>query len=132
MYSEMICYDNIGNIYGQNIISYYADLDGNAVKKTPITNPYDFDEYVEWKGNYHKFDSAVYSDRLYQWDTKKYNKCYQEIFKKSGQIFNGKNPDGINKFLNMYFDKDVRLTAIMRGCNISSGFPYWIFFYREL
>lgn len=110
----------------------YKDLEGKAVRKTPITNPYDFDDYVEWKGNYRQFDSAVYSDRLYQWNTEKYKKCYEQVFKNNGQRFDSKNVSGIRKFLSMYFDKEIELTAIMRGCNISSGFPYHIFFYREL
>lgn len=118
-------------IYGYETDTRHLDLDGNIVTKTPFTNPYDFDEYVEWKGNYKKHDSAVYSDRLYQWDTAKYKICYKEIFEKEGQLFNGKNPYGIEKFLSLYFEKEVILTAIMRGCNKSSGFPYWIFFYRE-
>jgi len=120
MYNEMICNSYDANTYGEYIIPYYADLKGNTVKKTPITNPYDFDDYVEWKGNYRQFDPAVYSDRLYQWDTAKY------------QRFDSKNVSGIRKFLSMYFYKEIELTAIMQGCNHISGFPYWIFFYREL
>ena len=82
MYNEMICNSYDANTYGEYIIPYYADLKGNTVKKTPITNPYDFDDYVEWKGNYRQFDPAVYSDRLYQWDTAKYkfHLAYNEEF----------------------------------------------------
>lgn len=132
MYNEMICNSYDANTYGEYIIPYYADLKGNTVKKTPITNPYDFDDYVEWKGNYRQFDPAVYSVRLYQWDTAKYKKCYEQVFKNNGQRFDSKNVSGIRKFLSMYFDKEIELTAIMQGCNHISGFPYWIFFYREL
>lgn len=132
MYNE-ISYDNyLVNMYGEIITPYYVDLEGNAVRKNPITNPYDFDDYVEWKGNYREFDSAVYSDRLYQWDTEKYKKCYEQVFKNNGQRFDSKNVSGIRQFLSMYFGKEIELTAIMQGCNHTSGFPYWIFFYREL
>lgn len=132
MYNE-ISYDNyVVDMYGEIITPYYTDLEGNAVRKNPITNPYDFDDYVEWKGNYRQFDSAVYSDRLYQWDTAKYKKCYEQVFKNNGQRFDCKNISGIRQFLSMYFGKEIELTAIMQGCNHISGFPYWIFFYREL
>ena len=97
-----------------------------------MTNPYDFDDYVEWKGNYKKYDSAVYSDRLYQWDTVKYKRCYKEIFGKEENVFSTRNPRAINKFLNLYFDETVELTAIMCGCNKMSGFPYYVYFYRKL
>lgn len=132
MYNEMIC-DNFNiNMYGQNFTPYYVDLEGKKVKKTPVTHPYNFDDYVEWKGNYRQFDSAVYSDHLYQWDTEKYKKCYEKAFKNNGQRFDSRNVSGIRDFLSMYFEKEIELTAIMQGCNRSSGFPYWIFFYREL
>ena len=32
----------------------------------------------------------------------------------------------------IYFEKEIELTAIIQGCNCFSGFPYWVFFYREL
>lgn len=123
--------DSYMNMFGYYENPKYVDLDGNEVKKNPITNPYDYDEYVEWKCGYEKEDFAVYSDRLMQWDSKKYDKCYKEIFGKKGQSFNKDNPNGIEKFLSMYFGEKVRLTTIMRGCNWLSGFPYWVFFYNK-
>ena len=117
--------------YSRFANSRYVDLDGKPIERTPITHPYNFDDYVEWKSGFTKGDSAVYSDRLYQWDSKKYDECYNEIFKKSGQYFNSNNPSGIEKFLSMYFGKEITLTAILRGCNQASGFPYWVFYYVE-
>ncbi len=38
----------------------------------------------------------------------------------------------INKFLNLYFGKEVQLTAVLQGCNIGNGFPYWIFAYKDM
>ena len=66
----------------------------------------------------------MYSDRLHQWDYEKYNRCCQKVFKNEGQQFYQRNPKEIEKFLSMYFDKQIKLTAIMQGCNQSSGFPY--------
>lgn len=112
--------------------SRFVDLDGNSVKRTPFSNPYNFDDYVEWKSSeFSKDDCAVYSDRLSQWDNEKYNYCFNEVFKKNEQKFNSDNPSGIEKFLSMYFEKNVKLTAILRGCNCSNGFPYLIFYYKE-
>lgn len=116
---------------GFHSFSQFVDLDGKPVRKTPFSNPYNFDDYVEWKGNYRRGDAAVYSDRLWQWDTAKYKECYQDVFGSEGQKFSGRNPSGIEKFLSLYFGKNVTLTAILQGCNVSSGFPYWVFYYRE-
>ena len=123
------------NIYGYETEARCLDLNGNIVKRTPFTHPYNYDEFVVWKkegANDIERDSAVYSDRLWEWDHEKYNKFCQEVFGDKGQQFNSRNPDGIEKFLSLYFEKEVMLTAIVQGCNQSSGFPYWIFFYREI
>ena len=52
MFNEVVCNSYDVDMYGEHITPYYSDLEGKAVRKTPITNPYDFDDYVEWKGNY--------------------------------------------------------------------------------
>ena len=121
------------NMWSEEIEPIYVDLNGKEVKRTPIDYPYNYDEYVVWKSKDFNKDnySAVYSDRLVQWDRKKYNSCKQAIFKDKGYRFNGKNPKLINQFLNMYFDKEIKLTAILQGCNQWSGFPYLIFLYEE-
>lgn len=45
-----------------------------------------------------------------------------------GQYFNNRKPEEIEKFLSQYLTNRIKLTAIMEGCNVSNGFPYWIFF----
>lgn len=113
--------------------SRFLDLNGKPIKRTPFSHPYNYDEYVIWKDeNFNKEKySAVYSDRLYQWDWEKYNRCCQEVFENQGQMFYQREPKEIERFLSMYFDKEIKLTAVMQGCNQSSGFPYWIFLYEE-
>lgn len=120
------------SIYGENITGMYFNLKGEPIKRTPFTHPYSYDEYVKWMGDYHKDKShAVYSDRLFQWDHKKYNQCCEEVFGNHGQYFDNREPSEVNQFLNLYFGKEVKLTAILQGCNVSSGFPYWCFIYEE-
>ena len=113
--------------------SKFVDLNGEPIKKTPFSHPYNYDEYVCWKDrnfNREKCD-AVYSDRLFQWDYEKYNKCCQEVFKNEGQYFDKREPKEIEKFLSMYFGKKIKLTAVVQGCNQATGYPYWVFFYEE-
>lgn len=124
---------------GWNCWPTYIDIYGNAIKRTPFTNPYNYDEYVIWRRDSNTDEpcdlsksSAVYSDRLFQWDPEKYNRCCKEVFGDIGQYFNTRNPDKIQQFLSIYFEKDVELLAIVQGCNQFSGFPYWIFLYEEL
>lgn len=120
------------NMDGTFHIPQYVDLNGKPVERTPWTNPYDFDEYVEWKGNYNEYDSAVYSDRMLSWETAKYDKCSKEVWGDDRrQSFNPERPDLIERFLRLYNNEEkLELTAITRGCNVSNGFPYYVYHYR--
>lgn len=110
----------------------FVDLDGKRIKKNPFDYPYNYDEYVLWKGDYNKEKSkVVYSDRLKEWDSDKFNKCCKKIFGDTGQYFSNRKPEYIEKFLRLYFEKEIKLTAILEGCNQSSGYPVWIFIYEE-
>lgn len=125
------------DIYGEELTyrhGLFLDLNGQEVKRTPFSHPYNYDEYVTWKSDDFNKERchAVYSDRLHQWDYKKYDRCCQEVFKNEGQMFGQRDPKDIEKFLSLYLDKEIKLTAVMQGCNQSSGFPYWIFFYEVL
>lgn len=110
----------------------YVDLLGNPVKHTPVSHPYNFDEYVIWKSpDFNRYKSyAVYSDRLMQWDFTKYTICSQDAFKDVGQSFHNRDPKEIEKFLSLYMDQPVLLTAVLCGCNHSNGNTYYVFFYE--
>ena len=75
---------------------------------------------------------AVYSDRLYEWDYNKYNRCCREVFGNEGQYFHNRRREDIEKFLSLYFERGITLTAIIQGCNQGNGYPYWVFFYKDV
>ena len=113
----------------------FVDLNGNPVKRTPWMYPYNYDDYVIWKHEDFKEGwKAVYSDRMMSWDFDKFNRCCQEVFGDRGQFFDNldeRTPKDIEKFLCMYFEKEIKLTAIVQGCNQSNGNPLWVFIYEE-
>lgn len=116
-----------------NFNSMYLDLDGKSVKRTKDEYRYSYDPYVMWKGDYKKNSgNVVYSDRLYQWNSEKYNECYQKVWGNKGQQFYNRSSEDIQKFLSLYFDKEIKLTVVMEGCNVSNGFPYWVFFFEDI
>lgn len=72
--------------------------------------------------------SSVYSDRLFQWNPEKYNRCSREVWNNEGQDFSARVPDDIEKFLRKYCEKeDLVLCRILQGENQSSGYPVWRF-----
>lgn len=112
---------------------YYSDLDGNPIRKTPETNPYDYDSFVIYIDPLYKKGKgkSVDSDRLYQWDSNKYNECHLKIWNNTRQDFFYATPEEINKFLNLYFNRNLKLLAILQCCNCGNGYPYWTFIYEE-
>lgn len=74
-------------------------------------------------------EHTVYSDRLYQWDSKKYNECCEKVWHNHGQYFDSRKPDEIERFLSLYYDRDITLVSIYEYENASNGFPYWRFDY---
>lgn len=110
----------------------YKDLNGNRIKRTPISYPYNYDTFVQWSNNYNKGKShSVYSDRMFSWNSKKFDECCMKIWGNTGQCFYDRTPEKINEFLNLYLDKEVILTAILQGCNQSTGYSYWCFIYEN-
>ncbi|MFJ8528309.1 hypothetical protein [Bacillus sp. NPDC094106] len=111
----------------------YVDLNGIPVKKTKEDYPYSYDPYVVWEKDYVEGKSnTVYSDRLLQWDYKKFEECCMDVWGNQGQSFHNRTPEDIESFLSKYFCKEVKLTAIMECCNVSNGYPIWMFYYETL
>jgi hypothetical protein len=130
---RIVSFDQNGNCK----ISGYLDDDGNEIKRTPENHPYSYDSYIIYgkpnsKKNTNEKENicGVDSDRLYQWDYDKYNECSKKIFGNTGQYFDNRQPQQIEKFLRLYFtDNTIVLKRILQGCNVSNGFPYWTFRY---
>ncbi len=112
-----------------------ADEHGNPVAKTPFTHPYNYDDFVSWRGGPNeRVNGSTYSDRLRQWDEKKYNELCLKHFGNTGHQFylNDRKPKQIEAFLRDYTnDQGLELIYIMQGCNKSSGQPIWTFLYRS-
>ena len=110
-------------------------LDGKPVKRTKQNYPYNYDTFIVWKSDKYLPDNknkTVYSDRLHQWDWKKYNKCCTEIWGNESQYFDDREPEEIERFLSIYLNKKLTLLYITEGCNQSNGFPLWSFVYKEV
>ena len=69
-----------------------------------------------------------YSDRLFQFDSAKYDRCCMSAFGNKGQYFGDRDPKAIQQFLSLYHERpQLRLEYVIEGCNPSSGYPYWVF-----
>lgn len=104
--------------------------------RTKSESPYAYSEYFVFRHggrrdgyswNFGKDTHADYSDRLWQWDYEKARKACEGI---EGRMTHW-GPDSASKFLSAYYGRPIECLALAEGCNPSSGYPYWIFWYRH-
>lgn len=126
--------NNYINSYDKPIPTF-TDLYGNPVERTPYSHPYSFDQHVIWISEdfeKNKIYSAEYSDRMLEWDREKFARCIQEIFGNQRQAFDDRDPKDIESFLIKYFGHKLKLVAIEKCCNLSTGYPICIFHYEDV
>lgn len=100
---------------------------GGQGVRTKFSHPYNYDPIVQWR-NGTKPNHTVYTDRLYQWDSKKYNELCRKHFGDEAQYWDlHKRPvERIQDFLRDYLAKpDLVLCIVTEHCNQASGFPLW-------
>ena len=117
---------------------YYAtgykpfNIHGEPVERTKADHPYGYDSHLVLR---HRENvegmCGTYSDRMEQWDYKKYYDLKQKFAPRShGSSWNGAGGKEIEDFLRAYFDKpELQFIGMEEGCNVSNGYPYWVFFY---
>ena len=108
------------------------DINGNQVERSKSEYPYSYDFFVTHRfGENSEFNSMAYSDRLLQWDWDKFNECCRKVWNNHGQLFGDRKPKQIEQFLQIYYNNPkLKLVVIMEGCNVSSGYPIWAFFFN--
>ena len=89
------------------------------------THPYSYSPYYIWRVGPLANSSSSYSDRMQQWDSKKFNKACDLIKKPFGTF----TREDCTKFLTEYFGEETTALGLAEGCNVSNGYPYWVFFW---
>lgn len=75
----------------------------------------------------HKDLSYVYSDRLAQWDNKKYRAAFEKAKESDCP------PQSCSYYevmLSHYYDKEIKIKHIVSGVNFGNGYPYNVFGYE--
>jgi len=107
---------------------------GRPVERTRTEFPHSYDPYVVWRApeGTPQTTSTVYSDRLYEWDSDRFDKLSMKHFGNVAQLWwNSREPSKIQAFLRDYQDNQhILLTLIMDYCNRTTGCPTWRFDYH--
>lgn len=115
-------------------LSFEVDENGRPVERSKMQFPYSYSPFVVWRkaGTTGPGEHAVYSDRLFQWDSNKHDSLCLKHFGDRGQMWSSRSPAAIEAFLRDYFGRqDLELQLVMEGCNVASGYPYGVFYYRH-
>lgn len=109
-----------------------TDLLGNKIERSKMDYPYSYSPFCYYlNGDIKDATATLYSDRLYQWDSEKYNELCKKHFGDKGQIWSGRSVETTEKFLAEYLDKEsVKVIAMIEGCNVSNGYPYWCMYVK--
>lgn len=118
-------------------VNLYVDQYGNPVNRNRHEWPYSYDAYVTYQKSGYTYESGTqqglhieYHDRMMQWNWEKFHQSMMTVCGKRQQTFKNLSTNQIKEFLELYNDvKEVDLLIVMEGCNVSNGYPYWIFFY---
>lgn len=134
MKTERLC--PIAEVMGNDgITTFSAAVDefGQPVRRTKISHPYNYDDFVLWRGGENKeANGSAYSDRLFQWDPKKHDRLCMKHFGDKGQYWDNRDIQKIEAFLRDYNDDPkLKLIYIMQCCNQATGYPCWCFCYRS-
>lgn len=113
------------------MINQYLDMCGFPVERPKNRYPYSYSPFRIYKRNWSSNDLSVDSDRLFEWDSEKYDRLSEEVFGNTGQYFFRRYPEEIQLFLQRYFNRRILITGIMECCNASNGYPYWTFYYKD-
>lgn len=100
-------------------------------KRTPEEYPYSFSAHYLWKSKDAKDlkgASAVYSDRMSQWNRKKADMAFKSANVSFG---NHLTQYQCNQIIDRYYDGQYRCVACALDCNVSTGYPLYIFFLKE-
>jgi len=75
---------------------------------------------------------TCFSDRLFQWNSDKYDRCYMKVWGNKSQYFDLDDNKRIERFLNLYFDtNDIKVDYVLKHENMVNRCPYWEFKYHH-
>ena len=126
--------NDIFNVFGEEYFKNYKPDYSTQARNVPLyTQPHytedDFKNAQLVFGN----DQIVglswdYSDRLQEWNYQKNEDAWTKA-KESGCV--ARSADFYQVYLSEYYNKPIRLYAVMAGVNCSNGYPYAVFGHKE-
>lgn len=122
---------------GQPVVFGFLDEYGQAISRTPVSNPYSFDGFIiagtpYIRGNEPEHLSTVYDDRMRAHDYSHYRALQQMHLGKETDRYDGIAVDRIEALLRDFFQNPgLTLRLVMKYCNVSTGYPCYRFDFQR-
>lgn len=112
----------------------FVDLEGKPVEKNKWDYPYSYDAYVVFRNGDNKdIDCTAYSDRMQSWVSyEKWKEAIAKMGPKKAGTFSNNTIEELEAFLTEYNGYKCKLIVLLEGCNVSNGYPYWVFCWKKL
>lgn len=96
------------------------------------THPYSYSPFFHWKKDWKQNDTCAYDDRMREWKYDLWNEVCAELplMQHGIRRFEYQTPETLSKMLSKYCGEPVTCTALVEGCNVSNGYPYYVFYWR--
>lgn len=104
----------------------FVEPDSDFQPDSLVTFASDFKPDESWT------TASAYSDRMLSWNRDQFDSACFKVWGNHGQMFytDRRNPDEIEKFLRLYFNKpELRLMLVRQHVNHATGFDLWFFAY---
>lgn len=125
--------DPLSKVVGRMVTCGHSNPDhpiGEGFSYNKLNHPYAYDgiEVFVMPVPMENFGTgSVYSDRLFQHDHASYNRFCREVWGNEGQYFYDRTPNGVSKFLSLYYGRKVQVYLVKECCNQATGYPVWYF-----
>lgn len=118
-----------GKAYGPHGL-WFEPNGWKGERRTKQDYPYAYSEFF-LIGNHEnvKGAGADYSDRYSGWGAEKFDAAWEDTGKDKGWTRMGRTD--CQNFVKKYYGETFEFCGLVEGCNGSSGYPYWIIFYRD-
>lgn len=117
-----------GDVFDYNPYDDNFFVNPQGERKTKAESPYGYSEFYIWRDADLTHSTGDYSDRLEQWSAEKWKAAW-DAMPKNKRITEMTKRD-CSKFLSVYHGRPIKAMGLIEGCNVSNGYPYWVFLYE--
>lgn len=96
-------------------------------------HPYSYDPFTVWMDMSFKSNEdchVIYSDRMSQWDYQKNRTLQKEHLGKETDYLGDFTPNQLTNYLSAYLEREIIMIRIQECCNVSNGYPLWVFWFK--